>query len=288
MKNIDLIWLNTRVKYFRIIYTLPVFKRYFPVVGRFTVISMLPKFGISYTISLMTNLRPVRTTYVNESVYNAIESAILQGELPPHSSLNDRKLAELLGVSRTPIRDALHRLESSGLVERVERGARARWVVTGIDPQGVKEIFELRRALEPLGLEGLAKTWDVAIVNELSGFFQDFPDRLPRELYPEYLRRDHVFHRRIAECSQNTRLINFHNILEHQTERIRYYHSYGYEGRVDTSLGEHRRICKSIGERDLQMASTLLIEHLRNAENGLLSVLAVGHTPDQRVDEGRV
>lgn len=200
---------------------------------------------------------------MNESVYKAIESAILQGELAPNSTLNDRRLAELLGVSRTPVRDALHRLESSGLVERQTR---AGWTVTGIDPEDVKEIFELRRVLEPLGLKRLSETWNPVIVRELSSFFDEFPNQLPRYLYLEYLRRDHDFHSRIVECSQNKRGIYFHGILEHQINRIRHYLSFGYEGRVDTSLAEHRQICAAIGDHDLQAATALLQEHLNTVE----------------------
>src|SRR4028119_1905117 len=96
----------------------------------------------------MDGLQPINTAHINEQVYEAIEGAIVRSELGPGALLGDRQLAEALGVSRTPVRDALHRLESSGLVER--RG-RAGWAVSGFAIRDVHELFELRRILAPLG-----------------------------------------------------------------------------------------------------------------------------------------
>ncbi len=211
----------------------------------------------------MKNLRPIKATHLSESVYEALESAILQGELGPNSTVHDRQLAELLGVSRTPVRDALHRLECSGLVQRQPRGG---WRVAGFDPQDVEEVFELRRALEPLGLKRLSRSWDEATVRELTTLFDEFPDQLPRDLYPEYLKRDHDFHSRLMECSENRRAIDFYTSLRHQIDRVRHYLSYGYEGRVDDSLSEHREICRAIDACDLEGATELLLYHLRQVE----------------------
>src|SRR3712207_7004023 len=66
----------------------------------------------------MAQLRRIEVVRINEQVYEAVEAAIVRCELEPGAVLGDRQLAEMLGVSRTPVRDALHRLESSGLVER--------------------------------------------------------------------------------------------------------------------------------------------------------------------------
>lgn len=218
----------------------------------------------------MANLRPIKMAYVNETAYEAIERAILQGELPPGAPLNDRRLAELLGISRTPVRDALHRLEGSGLIER--RG-RHGWTVSSLNARDVREVFELRRLLEPLGLRRLAESWEKSAVTELSGFFEGFPDALPKERFPDYLRCDHEFHKRIVACSQNSRAISFHSILEHQIDRIRHYLSYGYEGRVQASLAEHQGICAAIGSHDLANATELLIRHLDTVEETMVSFI---------------
>src|SRR3712207_5219229 len=93
----------------------------------------------------MAQLRRIEVVRINEQVHEAIEAAIVRCELGPGAVLGDRQLAEMLGVSRTPVRDALHRLESSGLVER--RG-RMGWMVSTFAIQDVRELFELRRVLD--------------------------------------------------------------------------------------------------------------------------------------------
>jgi len=229
----------------------------------------------------MTRLRRIEVVRINEQVYEAVEAAILRCELEPGAVLGDRQLAEMLGVSRTPVRDALHRLESSGLVER--RG-RMGWMVSTFALQDVRELFELRRVFEPLGLERLSETWDEAVVRELSHSFEKFPERLTEDLLPDYLHDDHRFHKKIVECSRNGRVIRFYGTVEKQIDRIRHYLSYNYEGRVEASLKEHREICAAIAAHDLSAATEALDNHLRNVEE-LITALARERGLDQGTRE---
>lgn len=215
----------------------------------------------------------IEVTGLGESVYSTLRLAILDGELRPGARVHDRQLSEMLGVSRTPVRDALYKLECYGLVERRARGG---WIVANFDPQDVKEVFELRRILEPLGLKRLSRTWDKAIVQELSSAFNDFPDPLPSDLYREYLKRDHRFHKKLIECSQNSRVIQFYSVIGGQIDRVRHYLSYGHQGRVDASLIEHREICRAIASHDLEDATALLLRHLHKIEE-LMTTVAREH-----------
>jgi DNA-binding GntR family transcriptional regulator len=229
----------------------------------------------------MAQLRRIEVVQINEQVYEAIEAAILRCELGPGVVLGDRQLAELLGVSRTPVRDALHRLEPSGLVER--RG-RMGWMVSTFALQDVRELFELRRIFEPLGLERLSETWDEAVVRELSHSFEKFPERLTQDLLPDYLHGDRRFHKEIVGCGRNGRVTRFYGTVEKQIDRIRHYLSYNYEGRVEASLKEHREICAAIAARDLSAATEALDNHLRNVEE-LITDLARERGLDQRTRE---
>jgi DNA-binding GntR family transcriptional regulator len=229
----------------------------------------------------MTQLRRIEVVRINEQVYEAVEAAIVRCDLEPGVVLGDRQLAEMLGVSRTPVRDALHRLESSGLVER--RG-RMGWMVSTFALQDVRELFELRRVFEPLGLEHLSETWDESVVRELSHSFERFPERLTEGLFPDYLNDDRRFHKNIVECSRNGRIIRFYGTVEKQIDRIRHYLSYNYEGRVEASLKEHREICAAIAARDLSAATEALDNHLRNVEE-LITALARERGLDQRTRE---
>jgi DNA-binding GntR family transcriptional regulator len=229
----------------------------------------------------MTQLRRIEVVRINEQVYEAIEAAIVRCELEPGAVLGDRQLAEVLDVSRTPVRDALHRLESSGLIER--RGKMG-WMVSTFALQDVRELFELRRVFEPLGLKRLSETWDAAVVRELSHSFEKFPERLTQDLLPDYLHDDRRFHNKIVECSRNGRIIRFYGTVEKQIDRIRHYLSYNYEGRVEASLKEHREICAAIAARDPSAATEALDNHLRNVEE-LIIALAQERGLDQRTRE---
>jgi DNA-binding GntR family transcriptional regulator len=239
-------------------------------------------YQIRYTICCMAGLQPINAVHINDQVYEAIETAIVRCELGPGELLGDRQLAEALGVSRTPVRDALHRLESSGLVER--RG-RAGWAVSAFALRDVHELFELRRILEPLGLERLAQTWEEGTVEELSRFFEDFPDRMPEDLMRRYLCTDRRFHKRIVECSENGRIVRFYEVVEKQIDRVRHYVSYNYEGRVGDSLAEHREICAAISARDLSAATEALVRHLHKVEE-LIAALAQELGVEGLADDG--
>src|SRR3712207_1547976 len=211
----------------------------------------------------MAQLRRIEVVRINEQVYEAVEAAIVRCDLDPGAVLGDRQLAEMLGASRTPVRDALHRLEFSGLVER--RG-RMGWMASTFALQDVRELFELRRVFDTLGLERLSQAWDEAVVRELSHSFEKFPERLTPDLLPDFLHDDHRFHKKIVGCSRNGRVIRFYEAVEKQIDRIRHYLSYNYEGRVEASLKEHREICAAIAARDLSAATEALDNHLRNVE----------------------
>ena len=226
-------------------------------------------------------MQPINAVHINEQVYEAIETAIVRCELGPGALLGDRQLAEALGVSRTPVRDALHRLESSGLVER--RG-RAGWAVSGFALRDVHELFELRRILEPLGFERLFESGEEATVGELSRYFDDFPERMPEDLMPRYLYTDRWFHQRIVECTGNGRIVRFYEVVEKQIDRVRHFVSYNYEGRVADSLAEHREICAAIAARNASAATQALIRHLRKVEE-LIAALAQERGFDQLANE---
>jgi DNA-binding GntR family transcriptional regulator len=229
----------------------------------------------------MDGLQPINAVHMNEQVYEALEAAIVRCELGPGALLGDRQLAEALGVSRTPVRDALHRLESSGLVER--RG-RAGWAVSAFALRDVHELFELRRILEPLGFERLSENWEEATIGELSRFFDHFPERMPADLMRRYLYTDRRFHKRIVECTGNGRIVRFYEVVEKQIDRVRHYVSYNYEGRVEDSLAEHREICAAIAARDLSAATEALVRHLRKVEE-LIAALAQERGGDQLAGE---
>lgn len=235
--------------------------------------------SIWYTIFRMQGLNRVQAANVSEMVYAEIEGAISRCDLPPGSLLSDRQLSEALGVSRTPVREALQSLEASGLV--VRRG-RSGWGVSEFDERDIRELVELRRLMEPPGLERLAENWEEGIVTELSTFFDDFEHPLSEEERLRYHERDHRFHRRIVELSGNSRLISFYGNVEKHINRIRHSLSPGYPGRMDEIIRDHREICSAIARRELHTARHALLIHLEGGEKA--NIMAFRQRRGESVD----
>lgn len=216
-----------------------------------------------YTIFCMQGLNRVQAANVSEMVYAEIEGAISRCDLAPGSLLSDRRLSEALGVSRTPVREALQSLEASGLV--VRRG-RSGWGVSEFDERDIRELVELRRLMEPPGLERLAESWEEEKVEELSTFFDDFEHPLSEEERVRYHERDHAFHRSIVELSGNSRLISFYGNVEKHISRIRHCLSPGYPGRMEEITRDHEEICSAIARRGLDAARNALLLHLEGGQ----------------------
>lgn len=218
----------------------------------------------------MNNLKPISHVDLSRSVRDAIEAAIVTCELAPGTPLIDRHLATMLKVSRTPVRDAMRQLEPVGLVRRQDRGAMQGWVVAEFRESDVRELFELRRLFEPLGLRRLRSKPDDRLTERLSTYFDDFEVPLSRESYEAYIRLDKRFHKEIVANSANSRAVGFYEIMEKQMDRIRHFLAAGYEGRMDQIGEEHRALCKAIGLRDIDAAVQALIKHLHQGEEAMI------------------
>ena len=214
-------------------------------------------------------LRPLETVALGQQTLDAIRRAIITGELPAGEPLRDRQLAEALGVSRTPVREALHRLEAAGLVQ--PRG-RAGWEVAAFTEQDIHELFQVRRLIEPLGLDELAKTPDHPAVARLSSFFDDYSHPVEPAVFPSYFRRDNDFHLLIVQCTGNSRLQRFYAVLEKQIDRGRHFLSPA-QGRADETLDEHMAVTRAVADGDFEGARNALLRHLDTGEELMIEYL---------------
>ncbi|GAW51832.1 MULTISPECIES: GntR family transcriptional regulator [unclassified Nocardioides] len=209
-----------------------------------------------------SRLAPIEPIQLGDRTTELLRAAIIGGDLPPGSILRDRELAEDLGVSRTPVREALHRLEGVGLV--VSRG-RSGWAVSDFTEQDVRELFQLRQLMEPAGIEALAAAPDEA-VEHLAHFFHDYPQAVPQERYADYFAEDNAFHKSIVACSPNRRLNDMYSVIESHIDRGRHFLITAAAGRADETLDEHRAIASAIASRDFERARVELLAHLRTGE----------------------
>jgi len=215
------------------------------------------------------SLRAIPTVVLADVTLEQIQNAIINGELKPGQALREPELAGQLGVSRTPVREALHRLESTGLVTPRGRG----WEVSQFTERDVRELFQLRRLFEPEALRELAMRPDPKVTAELVHFFDGYSHPIPADAYGDYFARDNAFHSRIVACSGNERLRQMYRVLEKQIDRGRHFLTTSAEGRADATLDEHTSIADAIAVGDFAGAERALIAHLQTGEDLMIDQL---------------
>lgn len=207
---------------------------------------------------------------LEERVLHLLREEILSGELKAGTPLTEIALAERLGVSRTPLRSAIHRLSEEGLVRTgANRGA----VVVGITGEDIDDIFLIRMRLEGLAArlsaeriseEGLSHLTDLV---ELSEFY------VSRGKSEKLRELDGEFHERLyVECKNRplmTTLSQLHNKIKLYREI-----SLSVPGRLEESVREHAEILRAIRSADGELADRLTTEHIAAAYRNIKSVLS--------------
>ena len=195
---------------------------------------------------------------LHEEVVDRLRDMIVQGELAPETKLNERVLAERLGISRTPLREAIKYLASEGLVELLpNRGA----VVAALRPRKVREIFAVLGALEALAGELACRNATDADIAEIRALhYQMLAHHARGELAP-YFRCNQQIHIRIVACSGNDTLAQLHRSLNAHVRRARYMANLSQE-RWNAAVREHEEILAALSARDGARLQALLREHL--------------------------
>jgi DNA-binding GntR family transcriptional regulator len=206
--------------------------------------------------------RPLR-----DVVFETLRDAIIQGKLKPGERLMEIQLAEEMGVSRTPVREAMRKLELEGLIVMVPRkGA----YVAGISVKDIVDIFEVRAALESLAAGLAAERITEEELEELERALVQISEAGSN--IDAVVRTDTGFHEIIYRASRNQRLLQIITNLQEHIQRFRTT-SLSRPGRTKTAIEEHRQIVEAISERNVELAQALAREHIENAEQSLLSAL---------------
>lgn len=206
---------------------------------------------------------------LRELVLDAIREAIINGTLKPRERLMEIQLAEELGVSRTPIREALRKLELEGFIVMVPRkGA----YVADISFKDIADVFEIRAALEALAAGLAAERITDEELEEMERLVVEKAEAIANQNMERLVQVDTMFHEAIYKASRNERLTSIISNLREQIQRYRTT-SLAYPGRMQRSLEEHRGIVEAIQSRDPQIAQQVAREHIENAENSMIDAI---------------
>ncbi|MDH5534702.1 MAG: GntR family transcriptional regulator [Betaproteobacteria bacterium] len=195
---------------------------------------------------------------LHETVGQRLRDMIVQGELAPETKLNERVLAEQLGISRTPLREAIRYLASEGLVELLpNRGA----MVAALKPEKVKEIFAVMGALEALAGELACANASDADIVEIRALHYEMLAHHARGDLANYFRCNQAIHMKLLECTGNGTLADVYRGLNAHARRARYIANLSRE-RWDSAVREHEDILAALVARDGARLKTLLRDHL--------------------------
>ena len=204
------------------------------------------------------------TRTLSERVFDALQSAIVTGDLKPGEKIREPELARRFGTSRGPLRDALRRLEARHLVVNTPNtGAR----VVSLSPRQLVELYEVREALEGMTCRLAAANMSDGDVADLAALLDRHEAEISGKDGATYFRQegDLDFHFRIASACGNELLRSALCEDHYQLMRLYRYKFANRAGRAHRALAEHRLILDAIRERDAEHAELMMRRHIRNA-----------------------
>lgn len=203
---------------------------------------------------------------LRDVVFNTLRKAILTGQLKPGERLMEVHLANRLGVSRTPIREAIRKLELEGLVIMIpRRGAE----VARITEKSLKDVLEVRRALDALSVELACDRITEADMKRLKKACDEFEKATRGKDAAVIAKADVTLHDIIVEATGNLRLQQLVNNLSEQMYRYRFVYI-KEENIHDQLMEEHLEIYESIVSRDKERAAKAARLHIDNQEASII------------------
>jgi DNA-binding GntR family transcriptional regulator len=204
------------------------------------------------------SLRVVRSG-LHETAAIRLRSLIVRGDLAPGEQLIEADLCGALGVSRTPLREALKLLAAEGLVQlRLNRSS----IVTPIRREEIDELFEAVAGIERLGAELAAARMTLRDHEKLASLQARMERHHDAGELREYFDLNQQIHRFIIACARNSALRSTHDTLMARVERARFF-ALSSQERWDESVEEHRAIMRALAARDGDKAGRLLAHHVQ-------------------------
>jgi len=204
---------------------------------------------------------------LRDVVFNTLRDAILTGKLVPGERLMENQLAEKLGVSRTPVREALRMLELENLVELVPRkGAQ----VLDMSEKDIVNILEVRSALEGLATSVACKKMSKEDLQQLKNMEVDFEKAVAENDVEHFVDIDEDFHDLIFAATENDKLINIFRNLRIQLYRYRMAQAKNNETSMSTIVAHHRSIIRAIENHDGEEGASIAQGHIKYQTESIL------------------
>jgi len=197
-----------------------------------------------------------RVHSIQDKAYERIKKKIMMCEYAPNQLLSESVLQEELGCSRTPIREAVRRLEQEGLATVLpKRGI----LVSGFSVQNINAIFEVRMLVEPYALLNYGKSLDEGEIRRFLSIFQQFQ---AQKVLMDFYQIDDDFHRFLISCLCNEYLHDLYARIQTQNVRLRVMSGQMIESRLSRTMQEHEEIAQMCLRQDWGQAAEKMKRHL--------------------------
>ncbi len=220
---------------------------------------------------------------LREVVCESLRDAIRKGILKPGERLMEIQLAEDLGVSRTPVREAIRKLEQEGYVIMMPRRGT---YVASMSIRDVNEIFEIRTALESLSNGLAAERITAEELERLQRLLIQISGYIKEGNMEKIVETDIEFHELLYQASRNTRLVGIIANLREQLTRFRTL-SMSYPGRLEATLEEHRDMVEAIAQGDVKAAHKAAERHMEHSEQTLLKAMNIKKGKQKVTEESK-
>ncbi len=215
------------------------------------------------------DVTPIVRRPLHEEATDRLRDLIVQGQVAPGGRLNERLLSAQLGLSRTPLREAIKVLATEGLVELLpNRGA----IVSHMDAARLSETLAVMGVLEALAGELACLNATDAQINEIRALHYEMLAYHARSDLAGYFKFNQAIHLKIVKYSGNAVLFNTYRQLNGNVRRARYMANLSKE-RWDAAVREHDDILAALGARDVKRIKSLLSDHLAHKLSSVLAAL---------------
>ena len=217
--------------------------------------------------------RSLKKENLGNQVYDQVKGMILRGEIPPGKRIIENELADSMGISRTPIREAVHKLEAEGFLNPLPKGG---YAVRGLTVSGVEETFDIRSILESFAAYLAAIRYSDEDLVPLEEKTEEFQRHLDRHDLTELTRINTDFHELLYALSRSPRLIKMINDLRNEIFLLRKV-MLNSEDMAKLSNKDHREMIEAMKKGEAKKVEKLVRSHILRGKEFVLKEIGRGN-----------
>ena len=218
--------------------------------------------------------RSLKKENLSNQVFEQVKEIIVRGEIPAGKRMIESEIAASMGISRTPVREAVHKLEAEGLLQPLPRGG---YVVRDLSLADIEETFDIRSILESFAVYLAANRYGDEEILPLEEKIGEFQRHLDRHDLKELTRINTEFHELLYALSRSQRLIKMINDLRDEIYFLRKMILNSVD-MAHLSNRDHREIIKAIKKREAKKAEKLVRDHILRGKAFVINEIRKGNT----------